>query len=267
MWRWRKFSIVAEIVLFFVTVGILAYLSQNLHWKAFWTVTIISTLIYALLKFLEHGPLLEQLAKLEATQTRFALRFEAWGIIDVFNMRHQNEMVLRNAANQSLINNGNDFALLAETAASYLDPSARRHWDFLKTKLEQGRRLRLLIIDPLCDSKQLRNKVNEVTSLIDPKLRLDLLKKLQLTYPSNVEIRFTKEIYCSIFITDKGLIYDPYHLGREASRLENYFIAIEIAKAGDEKAYWLLYNHFENLWRDAERFDDWMSRNEDLPPF
>ncbi|RYZ83041.1 MAG: hypothetical protein EOP04_20740 [Proteobacteria bacterium] len=256
MWRWKILPYIGELVLFLLTAGGLGYTAQTVQWTAFGVILLVAASLFLLLKWLEHGPVLENFAKLEQERNRFLTDFEEWGIKDIFNMRHQEEMTRRNAANQRLIESGRSFSLVAETAASYIDPAIRRHWDPLKLKLEAGCPLRLLILDPFCESKAFRNEHNGVTSPIDPKLRLDILFDLPKNFPK-VEVRFTREPYCSAFITDKGLIYDPYHAGNHAGRIENYFFAIEIAKSGDEKAYWLMSSHFENLWTSAQTLESW----------
>lgn len=260
----RLILIFGEVFLFFVSVGLLAYFCQKSYWIGFWSTVIICTIIFGFLKLSEHGPILKLLQDLERKQTNLARRFESWGIDQVFNMRFPDEIDERNRVNRTLISEGNDFCLLAETGASYINPEVRRHWDSLKMRLDAGCRFRILIIDPLCSSKQLRNQVNRVEGKIDPKLRIDILKNLERDYGPRVEVRFTSEIYCSVFITDKAIIYDPYHIGREDRRIENYFIAMQISNVGEAKAYWLLRSHFDTLWNCAESFKAWQQRASEI---
>lgn len=254
-----------EIAIFLLSAGGMGYTAQKNLWGWFTACMLGSAALLGLTRWFESSPLRAYLKDLESRRNRSALNFEAWGIKDVFNMRHQDEIARRNAANQLLIQEGNRFSLLAESAASYIEPTIRRHWDALKTKLDGGCQFRLLILDPFCDSKVLRNKQNNVTAPIDPKLRIDRLRELAKAY-KNVEVRFTTEPYCSIFITDKGLIYDPYHLGKDIGRIENYFLAVEIEKAGDEKAYMLMSSHFDTLWNQAQSMATWLKKHRDRLP-
>lgn len=168
----------------------------------------------------------------------------------------------RNIVNIEIINRGNRFSLLGETGSSYIDPSVRRHWDDLKVKLDEGAPLRLLIVNPFCKSKRLRNELNGVTTKLDPKLKLEIIYNLYRKYP-NVDVKFTDEIYCSIFFSEREMMYDPYHLGKVADRLENYFLAFHFedrnASPGSFSYYKILKNHFEILWTkaiDLETFID-----------
>lgn len=188
-----------------------------------------------------------------------------YGIQALFNMQETQEMHIRNQITIEIINRGTQFSLLTETGASYIDPSLRRHWDFLKEKLEQGTQFRFLLIDPFCDAKKLRNRLNGVTNHIDPKYRLDLVRKLCEKY-SNVELRFTDQTYCALFFSESEMVYDPYHLGTLADRLENYSFAIHIKKVELTQPsfpyYAFFQSHFERLWEDAMKLSEFMKTYE-----
>jgi len=175
----RKPHLFIEIVIFLLSAGGMGYTAQNNLWGWFTVCMIGSAALIWLTRWFESSPLRAYLDELECRRNRIALNFEHWGIKDIYNMRHQEEMARRNAANQLLIEEGNNFSLLAESAASYIDPAIRRHWDFLKPKLDAGCPLRLLILDPYCDSKVIRNKQNGLNAPFDPKLRIDRLVELQ----------------------------------------------------------------------------------------
>lgn len=260
----RKSHLVLELVVFLISAGAMGYFAQKNMWLPFTICTLISAAILGVMRWLETAPIIKYFSDLEKEQNRIALNFEAWGIKEVFNMRHQEEIDRRNAATRKLIEEGNRFALLAESGASFIDPAIRRHWDTLKQKLDQGSIFRLLILDPFCTSKSIRNERNGIKGTLDPKLRLERLLELSKVYSDNVEIRVTSEPYCSLFITDKGLMYDPYHLGKESGRIENYFLALQISKSGDEKAYWLLNSHFEALWERGMPLEAWRRSNRQM---
>jgi len=52
-------------------------------------------------------------------------------------------------------------------------------------------------------------------------------------------------------------------LGKDIGRIENYFLAVEIAKTGDEKAYLLLSSHFNALWDEAQPINAWLRKYKD----
>jgi hypothetical protein len=127
-------------------------------------------------------------------------------------------------------------------------------------ELDAGCRMRLLITDPFCAAKAVRNRLDNVTTMIDPKLDLANLRRLVARYP-NLAVRFTDEIYCSVFFTDRDMIYDPYHLGQVHDRLENQFFALQLvdaASAGNVSCFRQLKNHFEFLWRTGVPWNEFI---------
>jgi len=258
----QKLACVGELILFVLSVGAVSYCSEKQEWGLFVVFVAICLGIFALLKYFEREPSIQRLREMEKKEFYFTHRFASWGLSDIFNMQDNKEMQKRNIVNLEMIDRGNVFSLLAESGASYLDPAIRRHWDTLKSKLESGLTLRILLVNPFSPAKQVRNTRNNVHSAIDPKLRLDLIGSVVRQY-ENVEVRFTDEVYSSLFITDTEIIYDPYHLGKAADRIENYFIAIHIQKTdGNERRdfYHLLKDHFEFLWNSGLRLSDFVDR-------
>jgi hypothetical protein len=254
----------AELSLFALSVGAVSYCSEKHEWGLFLVFVMLCVVLFGLLKYFEAEPSIRRLRDMEKREFNYTYRFAAWGMSNIFNMQDNKEMQQRNLVNLEIIERGNVFSLLAESGASYLDPAIRRHWDALKTKLEHGVPLRLLLVNPFSPAKQVRNKRNNVRSIIDPKLRLDLIGSVLRQYES-VEVRFTDEVYSSLFITDKEMIYDPYHLGKAADRIENYFLAIHIQRVDENERrdfYQLLKDHFEFLWASGLRLPQFVARYE-----
>jgi hypothetical protein len=255
-----------EFIIFGLSVGASGYTAQKQEWGLFCIFVLLSLLFLALLKYLESAPVAQKLAALRRRENQLATRFDDWGIKDVFNMQDNQEMHRRNIANTEMIRNGQTFSLLAESGASYLDPSVRRHWDMLKGRLEADYHLRLLIVDPFCDAKALRNRRNAIDGPLDPKLKLEVLVGVIKRYPV-IELRFTSEPYCSLFITEHELMYDPYHLGKRGDRIENYFLAFQVTRQGRPSVYDVLKNHFDFLWDQGQPAIAWFTRHKDeLPP-
>jgi hypothetical protein len=241
-------------------VGLSTYLAENQKWFWFFITLIIFAILEGLIKLTTYSPVVKYLKKRENEEFKLSRGFAEYGIKDIFLM-DRNEGIYgiesRNKKIQNSIDNGNEFYLLAETGKSYLDDTIRKHWDYLKPKLDKGHRMNILIINPFSEGKNKRNRLNGVTVQIDPKLNLQRLKFLNNHY-DNLTIKFTQDIYCSLFFTDKYLIYDPYHLGKSERRLENYFIAIDFVS--DSYGYRVLKNHFDASWDDAMTFEQFKAK-------
>jgi hypothetical protein len=254
----------AETVLYVVSLIVLVYLSENNHWLSFFIVAGICAALYVALKLVETHPIRRRLKDLEQRKYALLERFDAYGISALFNMADNTDVHERNLRNAQIIKNGTSFALLAETGRSYLDPSARRHWDELKRKLQAGSQLRLLIINPFCEAKATRNLLNGVGEGLDRKLDLDRVLELHQQY-WNIDVRFTNEVYCSLFFSEREMIYDPYHLGKVTNRLENYFIALHMTpgrRQDREFSYYeMLKSHFDFLWSNQSiSFDEFLKK-------
>ena len=221
----------------------------------------ISLILYLILSYFESKPFIDKLNNLEQLEYKLANKMLDVNMKNIFNMKDQHEMIDRNKINRSIITEGSSFSLVGETGASYIDPSLRRHWDYLKEKLDNGATFKLLIINPFSNSKQFRNKLNKVKQKIDPKLNLNLLFGLNKEY-SNIEVRFTNEVYCSLFFSENKMMYDPYHVGMITSRLENYFLAFYLENTEEDFSYFkLLKNHFDNLWDNSTSINDFIKEN------
>ncbi len=184
-----------------------------------------------------------------------------YGLVRFYNMQDQDEQSKRNSDTKELILQGNMFYLLAFSAASYIDPGIKRHWDFLRSKLDNGAPMQVLLMDPFHKEKRYRDKLNSISTSFDPKFRFDLLVNLYNRYPSASIKVVTQNIYCINFFSEKEMIYDPYHLGKISDRLENNFFALRIANSEDPNNYYkVLKRHFEHLWSISEDFENFTKR-------
>jgi hypothetical protein len=172
-------------------------------------------------------------------------------------MRNSTSKNSRNEQIANAIDNSNELFLLAETGKSYIDTTTDRHWKNIKAKIDHGTKFKILLINPLSKNKILRNKLNKVKN----DRKFDLKRIYELSKHDNVKIKFTDEIYCTLFFTEKYMIYDPYHLGKIGDRIENNFIALEFENQNEN--YNILKNHFENCWDNSIGIKEFKKRYEE----
>ena len=181
-------------------------------------------------------------------------------------MQNDAEAAERNRLTADLIERGHDFALSGSSGASYLDPKVHRHWPHVRKKLSSGHRFRLLLTDPFSEATKIRNTLNGVASELDPKLDLDNLARLLVVFPS-LQVRFTDQVYCSVFFTEHDMVYDPYHLGQVFDRLENRFFALQLDERVDTTGasyFQQLKNHFEFLWSEGQDWAEFVAEHPHL---
>lgn len=264
--RINQVAFVLEILLFALSVGILSFLAQNSLWILFFILLALCIVLFVTLQTIRTKPVFERIRKLEEVEFRLAKRTQQSGILDIYNMQDSVQQHERNEATRDILTQGEVFSLLSLTAASYIDPSIKRHWDHLKPKIEEGAPFRLLLMNPFCKEKEVRDRLNNISLSYDSKSRLDLVVDLYNRYP-NISVRFTSQsIYCAVFFNQSEMIYDPYHLGKIEDRIENYFIALRIKKMEDSKVvkaksyFNILKQHFEFLWITADDLETFFSK-------
>lgn len=239
---------ILEIMLFSISVLMInILLSEKLYWWALVT-TIVIILLEIFLKNKEYNYVIKEAVRREEKSRLI----EVNGITNHYFMYLSNSKNSRNREIANAIDQSNEMHLISESGKSYLDVPTDRHWKNIKAKLDNGVYFRVLLLDPFCANKLLRNKLNNVEE-IDNKLDIENLKRLNNKY-ENLEIRFTDQVYCSLFFTDKYMIYDPYHLGKIADRIENNFIALEFKN--DNTNYNILKSHFNNCWSLSKSFSE-----------
>ncbi|WP_295677897.1 hypothetical protein [uncultured Empedobacter sp.] len=244
-----KTNKILEIILFFLSVFIVTYLSNEKLYIWLFVAIIIIIFLEIILKNNEYNFILKR-----AQQREIKIKEqENNGITNHYFMKNASSKNNRNDTIANAIDNANELYLIAETGKSYLDIATDRHWKNIKKKLDGGIHLRVLLIDPYCENKSIRNRLNNIKGEMDRKLDLDNLITLNKKY-DNLEIRFTNQIYNSLFFTDKYMIYDPYHLGKVGDRIENNFIALEFKNDNDN--YNILKSHFTNSWQLSKSFEE-----------
>jgi len=261
--RLIKFKLLVEGAVFAVQISALTVLSALHKWKTFGIVAFLVSLIFILIKYADSTQFRDWLNIQLRKDLKFAERFGEFGIAEIYNMQVREESNQRNADTIPIIEKGYNFGLSGSTGASYIDPAAHRHWDALKKRLDEGCSFRLLLTDPFCPSKKMRNDLNNVIGNLDPKLNLFAVQHCNDAY-SNFEVRFTPETYCSVFFSEEEMIYDPYHLGQVNDRLENYFFTLRlnnVKPVAGTNYYLQLRRHFDYLWHRAEAFEDFVIRN------
>lgn len=188
---------------------------------------------------------------------------ERSGVVAVYNMQDPKEKNQRNADTVGIIIGGSWFCLSGSTGASYIDPSMHLHWEHVKKKLDDGSSFKLLLTHPFCEAKQMRNRLNSIDTAIDPKLNLMMINQVRQRYP-HFEVRFTNEVYCSVFFSERQMMYDPYHLGQVNDRLENHFMAFRIEDKQTQSGvnyFTQLKRHFENVWSGGVEYERFVTEH------
>ncbi len=253
---------ILEIVLFAIPVGAASYFSEMHQWGTFFIIVISCTILFIFLQIIQSNRVLSIIKQREERQFKLEIRFKEYGLADLYNIHNVSERYERNEATREIIHQGSRLSLLSLSAASYIDPGVKRHWDYLKPKLEDGVPFRLLLLNPFCVEKEVRDRLNSISTQYDSKFRLDLIIRLYNRYP-NVSVRLTSyNIYCALFFSEADMIYDPYHLGRVEDRIENYFLAFRIKnqKVADigHSYFSVLKRHYEFLWETGDDIESFM---------
>jgi hypothetical protein len=216
-------------------------------------VAAIITIVVAIVDFLlikaKYNPLLIKAHRIEQKIEEQ----EKNGIKNLYFMYDEPSRSERNETIIEAIRNSSELYLVAEAGLSYLGITVDRFWRHIEDKLHNNIPFKILLLDPNCENKTVRNNLNNVKEIGDKMTDIKTLLYIKNRYRS-VEIRFTNQIYCSIFYTDNYMIYDPYILGKIGNRIENDFIAIELKER--HRNYNILKSHFQNLWNSAIPIDD-----------
>lgn len=239
---------VLEIILFILSAVLInIFLSIQLYWGVIVT-ALITIFLEIIIKIKEYNPII----KLAKSRERKIKEIENNGITNHYFMNDSESKNKRNIEIAKAIDKANEMYLLAETGKSYLDIPTDRHWKNIKSRLDEGVQFKVLLMNPYCTNKKVRNNINYRDG-IDRKLNIEGLISLNEKY-ENLEIRFTDEAYCSLFFTENYMIYDPYHLGKISERIENNFIAIEFHR--NNRNYNILKSHFDNCWKYSKSFEE-----------
>ena len=169
-----------------------------------------------------------------------------------FHVKRQDENKQREIQQAELFGNNPHFVnLLAHSGASYLFERATPGRIMHENDFFPGIPVRILLQDPDSPTAEIRSRAQgRTTQQVFEKFPFRRLVEIYNKHP-NVEIRFTDSVYCSLFFTDKGMFYDPYHLGMwRAGWPENQFV-VGYVKPRITHYHEMLSNHFEFLWNDV----------------
>lgn len=262
-------SFVAIEIILFIAASVCAYLSQVSDWTGFIVVSVIATILFALIKILEAVPAARELLVREDFAAKIASAAGTYGVREYFNMQSAKDQALRNERTQEEIQRAKHLWLCANSGASFLDPAIYRHWQFVEKRLDAGTEFRVVLLDPYSGEKAFRNRINVSGEHFDSKINIANLIKLHNTYPG-LEIRFVKHgMHATVFATENCLFFDPYQVGIVGDRIENRSFALRIEPADPAEGvglYRLLKSHFETLWRSSTAFSVWINEvNDKLP--
>lgn len=234
-----------DFAIFILSVIVLSFAATKQYWILFWISAALSSIAYLYVLWSRLFPLHQRIEKLVTTNARLAAKAEKYGIVDFFNMQDESEKNERNVINGRIAEEGNFFGLLCETGSSYFNPELNRHWPIIQGRLERQDTIQLLIINPTCQAKRLRKELG-----IGGDVDLARIQELTDKYRT-LDVRFTDEAYCSVFFSEREMLYDPYHLAKVEGKAENHLLAIHLKKqdGGDGPChYQLLKEHFGHLW-------------------
>ncbi|MCI5118064.1 MAG: hypothetical protein D3913_08910 [Candidatus Electrothrix sp. LOE1_4_5] len=257
------FDVAVDFLVFIFSVVVLSYTSANQYWVAFWITAVISAAVYLLVLYKKIVPLHERINRLITKNAGLAAKAEKYGIVDFYNMQDVADKEERNTINGRIIEEGNFFGLLCETGNSYFNPEFDRHWSVIKRRLERHDTINLLIINPFSKSKCIRKELG-----IGGDIDLERVNELVKKYPS-LDVRFTDEVYCSVFFSEKEMIYDPYHLTKIKGVSENHMLALYLKKQENRSGpchYEILKEHFNHLWAHGTTLPQLMQATEAQPP-
>jgi hypothetical protein len=250
----------AEIILFGTAI-VTAYLSQKNDWPKFTVVSLVSLLLFAVVKIVGAWPRSIELLAQDDLASRITTSAIDCGVVDYFNMRDSQNQARRNEATQTAIQAARTMWLCANSGASYLEPAIYRHWPFIERKLRDGIEFRVVLLDPLSDEKRFRNRLNVGGDAFDSKLNIANLVKLWNTFHT-LDIRIVPYgMHATVFGTESVLFFDPYHVGTVENRIENRSFCLQICPTGQDGVdlYRLFKSHFETLWRTGRPFQDWFA--------
>jgi hypothetical protein len=259
---------ISEIFIFILAI-VSVYLSETSEWKWFLYITIVSVVLYVVIKILEAYPAAKELLIREDFAAKISKSAVEYGVEQYFNMQDSTDQSKRNVSTKEAIKSAKNLWLCANSGASYIDPAIYRHWPSVENKLQEGVEFRIVLLDPYSEEKKFRNAINVGVEQFDSKMNLANLIKLYNQYP-NLEIRFAKYgMHATVFATEECLFFDPYHVGVIGDRIENRSFSMRIVNSEPMEGvglYRLFKSHFDTLWRSSSELSDWLNEFSDRLP-
>lgn len=188
----------------------------------------------------------------------------SYGVTDLYNMQRLQDQNRRNLDTVTTIDKANTMSLAANSGASYLSVGLQRHWPAVRQRLGERVPFRVILLDPFCHERALRNSVNVAGERDDNKLPLGDIIRAANDFP-HLEVRFVdRGMSCTVFITEEEAYFDPYHLAEDGGRISNRFICLKMRKTNVPQGmsnYEMVRRHFDALWAASTPLPSWMEAN------
>jgi len=199
----------------------------------------------------------------EDSAARMARSAAKYGIERFYNMWLPSDKDERNKDTGTEILKAQTMLLSANSGASYLDHAVTRHWKLIQARLEARVTFRVVLLDPHCAEKALRNKLNHGIETHDHKVNLENLLRLSEQYPT-LHVRFVERgMHGTVFCTGDCAFFDPYHLAVSGNSIDNlsYCLRVRDTQSSEQGGYLkMLRDHFETLWDDGVPLKDWHAK-------
>lgn len=238
----------------------------NTSW---WAYLLIATVVTGLYAFVRWSLLTPQRVALLAHSTlsdALADSAVAYGVTDLYNMQKSEDQNRRNSDTVVTISKAQTMSLAANSGASYLSVGLQRHWPAVRLRLSERVPFKVILLDPFCAERALRNTVNAAGEREDSKLPLGDIIRASNDFP-HLEVRFAESgMTCSVFITQDELYFDPYHLAEDGGRISNRFMCLRMSRTDVPQGisnYEMMSRHFDTLWEASMPLPDWLNRNKD----
>ena len=227
-------------------------------------VAIVATGLFAGIRWLFSEPQRIALLAHDTIADTLADAAMSYGVIDLYNMQRLHDQNRRNLDTAITIGKANTMSLAANSGASYLSFGLQRHWPAVRQRLGERVPFRVILLDPCCDERALRNAVNVAGERDDSKLPLSDIIRASNDFP-NLEIRFaSRGMSCSVFITEDEAYFDPYHLAEDGGRISNRFLCLKMIKTNVPQGvsnYEMVRRHFDALWAASTPLPNWIEAN------
>lgn len=234
----------------------------------------------------EYGRLLAKITEHLRIPAPDRLR-DSMGIVDVFlSADEDQENIRRNEqkkkALQQVVERNAHMKLLAETGHSYLAPQVDRFFKDVKSFLERGGRISVILANPefiagyLISRANRCNQVSGGSSLVDEDNEyrrkfasaVDGYKRLKGLFGNRIELRIAPcVIQSTILLTNRFAFFEPYLFQDRYRKGEVLFDTFELKidrKNCGNFDNLSLDEHFDFLWEVSTPYDQWKERKEDF---
>lgn len=264
-------ALVADAIVFVIASFSANLLSGplGLSWSSYLLVAMVVGLGYGWIRWVLMKPDRIRFLASKRLADNLADSAEAYGLDAVYNMQSIADQDRRNSDTLGSIRGARSLRLAANSGASYLSVGLNRHWESVRLRLEERVPFKVVLLDPFCLERKVRNQINVEGEADDSKLALGDIIRASNKYP-DLEVRFVQAgMSCTVFITDEVAYFDPYHLAPDGGRITNRFMCLRMGKMVPSQGlsnYEVLSRHFEQLWRISVPLETWMQAHQhELP--